>query len=135
MILMPFGKYKNRPLTEIPTNYMQWVLRNCVNLDPDLKDAILAESTRRPGINKKPTDRRKQYQAAHRQPATAPIYEVMNRTLSVLVAGERDGAFHGPLLDELWELIAATHAEIRLREFPVEAWRLNLELLTKRSEN
>ena len=37
--------------------------------------------------------------------------------------------------DELWELIAATHAEIRLREFPVEAWRLNLELLTKRSEN
>lgn len=28
-ILMPFGKHKDKPLTDIPTDYLEWVLLHC----------------------------------------------------------------------------------------------------------
>ncbi|KAA8734374.1 3'-5' exonuclease [Acinetobacter qingfengensis] len=36
---MPFGKYKGYPLTDIPIDYVQWLLRQD-NLDPYLKQAL-----------------------------------------------------------------------------------------------
>jgi uncharacterized protein (DUF3820 family) len=39
---MPFGKYKNRELEDIPTDYLRW-LRDKVSLRDELADAIDAE--------------------------------------------------------------------------------------------
>ncbi|EPP37471.1 DNA polymerase III PolC-type [Chlamydia avium] len=36
---MPFGKYKGKPLTEVPVSYIQW-LENQGNLDKDMQSAI-----------------------------------------------------------------------------------------------
>jgi hypothetical protein len=36
---MPFGKYKGRPLQDLPASYLRWVLREC-DLRPWLEDAI-----------------------------------------------------------------------------------------------
>jgi hypothetical protein len=45
-ILMPFGKFRNRPLDEIPTDYLWWLLDE-VDLRPRLKKAIQSEVDRR----------------------------------------------------------------------------------------
>ena len=37
---MPFGKYKNKPINEIDSTYLEWVLANCQQISPDLKQAI-----------------------------------------------------------------------------------------------
>jgi hypothetical protein len=39
-IRMTFGKHKGKFLTEIPSDYLEWVLENCTKLNPRLKDAI-----------------------------------------------------------------------------------------------
>jgi len=38
--IMPFGKHKGRALSDIPEDYLVWVLDNC-NLTPRLRTAIL----------------------------------------------------------------------------------------------
>jgi hypothetical protein len=37
---MPFGQYKNEMIMNIPTDYLIWVLRNCQNIKPSLRNAI-----------------------------------------------------------------------------------------------
>jgi hypothetical protein len=37
---MPFGQYKNEMLMNIPTDYLAWVLANCQNITPSLRNAI-----------------------------------------------------------------------------------------------
>ena len=37
---MPFGKYKNKMLMDIPEDYLLWVLQNCRSVKPDLRNAI-----------------------------------------------------------------------------------------------
>jgi hypothetical protein len=39
---MPFGKYKGRSLTDIPTGYLNWLLANC-DLDHWLQGAVRNE--------------------------------------------------------------------------------------------
>ena len=38
---MPFGKYKNRPVNDVPTGYIEWFIRNIDSWD-DLK-AVMQE--------------------------------------------------------------------------------------------
>lgn len=45
---MPFGRHRGRLLPDIPTNYLQWVLRECTEIDPTLRRAIQAELESRP---------------------------------------------------------------------------------------
>ncbi len=40
-VVMPFGKWKGKPLSEVPDDYLHW-LRNKLDLDPELRDAIQA---------------------------------------------------------------------------------------------
>lgn len=42
---MPFGKYKGRLLSEIPTEYLVWL--RTIELRPFLRDAVATEWTRR----------------------------------------------------------------------------------------
>jgi hypothetical protein len=41
-MLMTFGKHRGRPLKRIPTKYLRWALRECDNLQPELRAAIRA---------------------------------------------------------------------------------------------
>jgi hypothetical protein len=43
---MPFGKWRHRLLTEIPTDYLYWAYEVC-NLRPGLRQAVEAELRRR----------------------------------------------------------------------------------------
>ncbi len=38
--IMPFGDHKGEEITEIETQYLKWVLRDCVNINPELYAAI-----------------------------------------------------------------------------------------------
>ena len=40
---MPFGKHKDKPINEIDTHYLEWVLANCQQISPDLKRAICTQ--------------------------------------------------------------------------------------------
>jgi hypothetical protein len=44
--VMPFGKWRGRELTELPTGYLRWLVREC-NLDDDLDRSVRAELERR----------------------------------------------------------------------------------------
>lgn len=37
---MPFGKHKGKLLEDVPTDYLAWVLDNCSELRPTLRQAI-----------------------------------------------------------------------------------------------
>jgi len=37
---MPFGKYRNVPLEEVPDGYLLWLLDNCQQLSPTLREAM-----------------------------------------------------------------------------------------------
>lgn len=37
---MPFGKFKNKPISEIDPHYLEWVLANCLQISSELKRAI-----------------------------------------------------------------------------------------------
>jgi hypothetical protein len=41
--VMTFGKYKGRRVQDIPSSYLEWVLRECQSLEPWLRRAIQAE--------------------------------------------------------------------------------------------
>lgn len=43
LVKMPFGKYRDEPLEEIPTGYLEWVVRNCTRIDPWLRRLIDVE--------------------------------------------------------------------------------------------
>lgn len=40
---MPFGKYKGKPLGEVPGDYLEWVLKNCTRTSAYLRGAIQRE--------------------------------------------------------------------------------------------
>ena len=37
---MPFGKYKGRELRDVPDSYLLWLLDNCEDISPTLREAI-----------------------------------------------------------------------------------------------
>jgi hypothetical protein len=47
VITMPFGKHKGRPLCDIPTAYLAWVIRECESADWWLREAVEHELDRR----------------------------------------------------------------------------------------
>jgi Putative quorum-sensing-regulated virulence factor len=44
---MTFGKHRGEPVEDVPTNYLEWAIRTCNNLDFHLRDAIQRELSRR----------------------------------------------------------------------------------------
>jgi hypothetical protein len=44
--VMPFGKYKDKPLAEVPSPYLSWLLREC-KLSSGLRAAVADELSRR----------------------------------------------------------------------------------------
>jgi hypothetical protein len=61
-LAMPFGKYRGEPLSEIPADYLRWVLREVDALEPWLGEGIRAELQRREqrGRASSPPPRRQQ---------------------------------------------------------------------------
>jgi hypothetical protein len=41
--VMPWGRYKDQPLTDIESSYLAWVLEKCDHVAPALAGAITAE--------------------------------------------------------------------------------------------
>jgi hypothetical protein len=50
-MFMPIGKHKGKQLSEIPLDYLEWMIENCTNLRTNLKDAIQEELMERDCIN------------------------------------------------------------------------------------
>jgi exodeoxyribonuclease X len=46
---MPFGKYRNDPIANMPLSYIEWALRNA-ELDADLRFSLTSECDRRSGV-------------------------------------------------------------------------------------
>jgi hypothetical protein len=59
-MVMTFGMYKGRLVTQVPSDYLQWVLRKCDCAEPALREAIRDELVRRgepPGRGRRRRDR------------------------------------------------------------------------------
>ncbi len=50
MMTMGFGKYKGRPLSELPDDYIEWCLENLTELRPAYRQALQGERARRHAI-------------------------------------------------------------------------------------
>jgi hypothetical protein len=48
-VRITFGKYQGHRVQDIPSDYLQWVLANCTNINPRLRGAIRQELERRTG--------------------------------------------------------------------------------------
>jgi hypothetical protein len=42
---MPFGEHKGKPLDEVPTSYIQWLLKSSTDLSPRLRKSLFAVTT------------------------------------------------------------------------------------------
>lgn len=40
-MIMPFGKHRGKPLEYVPEDYLLWVLENCKQISPFLRQAII----------------------------------------------------------------------------------------------
>jgi hypothetical protein len=40
---MPFGKFRGQRVCDLPSDYLQWVLGNCANMNPGLRLDVRAE--------------------------------------------------------------------------------------------
>lgn len=40
---MPFGKHRGQPLEQLPKSYVRWLLRDCANLEEDLRASLAAQ--------------------------------------------------------------------------------------------
>ena len=40
-VSIPFGKWKGKPLSQVPSDYLEWLLGNTDSIDAELRDAIL----------------------------------------------------------------------------------------------
>lgn len=47
-MLMPFGKHKGEPVEDLPTDYIEWLLAECV-LHPSLQKELEAQLVARQG--------------------------------------------------------------------------------------
>jgi hypothetical protein len=47
MHTMPFGRHRDRPLSEVPTHYLRWLVERQICQEPRLADAVEAEYRRR----------------------------------------------------------------------------------------
>ena len=79
MIEMPFGKYRGRPLSEVPTDYLKWLLR-LSNLSDDLREAVRAELKDRPP----------EYRKFEIPPLPEPIIPPYDSLMRTLTAWMRD---------------------------------------------
>jgi len=50
VIHIPFGKYRGRPITEIDDGYLHWLHEKLDEWQPALREAIVAERSRRRGV-------------------------------------------------------------------------------------
>lgn len=48
-VRMPFGKHRGKLLGDVPVSYLAWLLRECGNMEPPLRDAVDAELRERMG--------------------------------------------------------------------------------------
>jgi hypothetical protein len=39
-MIMPFGRHRGKKLDDVPLDYLAWVLENCANASPYLRDGI-----------------------------------------------------------------------------------------------
>lgn len=53
MFRMPFGKWKGHLLSEIPDDYLWWVITNCDNIAAELRAAIVSRLNEPPGPSTK----------------------------------------------------------------------------------
>jgi len=51
-IKMPFGKYKNKRLSKIPTDYLEWCRDKCDTLTDDVRRAVEEELAAREAMDK-----------------------------------------------------------------------------------
>ena len=51
---MPWGKYKGRPLSEVPAGYLAWTLEECDNVRGEFRRALELELIDRLGLEVRP---------------------------------------------------------------------------------
>lgn len=66
--VMPFGKYKGWSISDVPRDYLAWVLNNCERIDPALRRAIYEHLTQGAGPRPAPPPPR-------RPPDLGPLLE------------------------------------------------------------
>jgi len=86
MNTMPFGKYKNTPLAEVPVGYLRWLLETGELYDP-LKSAVEAEVGCRSNVPERRVGRPPLREVAGgRRPASAPLSASVQAAAEQLLA-------------------------------------------------
>ena len=77
VLFMPFGKHVGKPLEDVPSSYLAWLLRTC-DLDDDLRRAVRNEMFVREH-GRRPPQQADDQDTPRRYPPPANLPEIVNR--------------------------------------------------------
>jgi uncharacterized protein (DUF3820 family) len=84
---MPFGKHKDKVLSEVPGSYLEWLTRTC-KLSSGMKLAVVEELTRR-GISTPPAAPVRPVRRCHEHPNAVPVcYWMQDRLGRKMIRGQ-----------------------------------------------
>jgi hypothetical protein len=111
--VMPFGKFRGRPLSRCPIGYLEWILKHVSHLEPALEGALREEVHRRAVAMAAAVPPEQPLSEVSAADDVTALLKKLDAVQEAQVALLRWAVEHrqlpGPLSEQMWGLLARDH--------------------------